>query len=123
MVDIRYGRVNADSEGGSGGPLAFDTVERSNCVQILYMTARHRSRSRGHVMKLPRREVLNLAAGAALLPAAPVAAAETSHGQPSPQPGRRPLAERLAVYAEALRYDDLDAETVERVKTHVIDTL
>src|SRR6266481_9282123 len=35
----------------------------------------------------------------------------------------RPLAERLATYAAALRYDDLDGATVERVKSHVIDTL
>ena len=33
------------------------------------------------------------------------------------------LAERLAAYADGLRYDDLDAETIERVKSHVIDTL
>jgi 2-methylcitrate dehydratase len=35
----------------------------------------------------------------------------------------RPLAERLAAYAAALRYEDLDAKTIERVKSHVIDTL
>src|SRR6516164_2414153 len=35
----------------------------------------------------------------------------------------RPLAERLAAYAAALRYDDLDARTIERVKAHVIDTI
>src|SRR5438034_10343835 len=35
----------------------------------------------------------------------------------------RPLAERLATYAAALRYEDLDAATVERLKSHVIDTL
>ena len=34
-----------------------------------------------------------------------------------------PLAERLAAYADGLRYDDLDPETIERVKSHVIDTL
>ena len=34
-----------------------------------------------------------------------------------------PLAERLAAYAHGLRYDDLDATTIERVKTHVIDTI
>src|SRR3984893_8483357 len=31
--------------------------------------------------------------------------------------------ERLAAYADGLRYDDLDPETIERVKSHVIDTL
>src|ERR1700688_3618141 len=35
----------------------------------------------------------------------------------------RPLAERLAAYAASLRYEDLDAATIERVKSHVIDTL
>src|SRR6266487_6154383 len=35
----------------------------------------------------------------------------------------RPLAERLATYAAALRYEDLDAATVERLKSHVIDTI
>src|SRR5436309_12036345 len=35
----------------------------------------------------------------------------------------RPLAERLAAYAAALRDEDLDSATVERVKSHVIDTL
>jgi 2-methylcitrate dehydratase len=34
-----------------------------------------------------------------------------------------PLAERLSAYAAALRYEDLDAATIERVKSHVIDTL
>ena len=34
-----------------------------------------------------------------------------------------PLAERMAAYAAALRYEDLDAATIERVKSHVIDVL
>jgi 2-methylcitrate dehydratase len=33
------------------------------------------------------------------------------------------LAERLAAYAASLRYEDLDAATIERVKAHVIDAL
>jgi 2-methylcitrate dehydratase len=33
------------------------------------------------------------------------------------------LAARLAAYAQELRYEDLGAETIERVKAHVIDTL
>ena len=37
--------------------------------------------------------------------------------------GTPPLAERMAAYAAALRYEDLDAATVERVKSHVIDVL
>ncbi len=39
------------------------------------------------------------------------------------QSSDRPLADRLAAYADSLRYDDLDGATVERVKSHVIDTL
>jgi 2-methylcitrate dehydratase len=35
----------------------------------------------------------------------------------------RPLAERLAAYADGLRYSDLDATTIETVKSHLIDTL
>src|SRR5712672_945817 len=35
----------------------------------------------------------------------------------------RPLADRLAAYADGLRYDDLDAATIERVKSHFIDTI
>jgi 2-methylcitrate dehydratase len=40
-----------------------------------------------------------------------------------PQSSDRPLADRLAAYADSLRYDDLDGATIERVKSHVIDTL
>lgn len=64
-------------------------------------------------MTVHRRSVLRLAGSAALAAAAPrVANAESAS-----------LAERLAAYAEQLRYADLDAGTVERVKAHVIDTL
>src|SRR3984957_2617258 len=75
-------------------------------------------------MKLLRRAFLHLAAGAAALPAASGIAYPQSRptGQPS-EPPVRPLAERLAAYADGLRYDDIDAVTIERVKTHVIDTI
>src|SRR3984957_3420350 len=75
-------------------------------------------------MKLPRRAFLQLAAGAAALPVASRMAGAQSHPiqPPSGQPVR-PLAERLAAYADGLRYDDIDAATIERVKTHVIDTI
>jgi 2-methylcitrate dehydratase len=39
------------------------------------------------------------------------------------QSSKPTLAERLAAYADRLRYDDLDAATIERVKSHVIDTI
>jgi 2-methylcitrate dehydratase len=35
----------------------------------------------------------------------------------------RPLADRLAAYAYELRYSDIDADTLEAVKSHLIDTL
>ena len=35
----------------------------------------------------------------------------------------RPLAERLAAYADSLRYDDLDGDTIERIKMHLINSL
>jgi len=34
-----------------------------------------------------------------------------------------PLADRLAAYADGLRFEDLDTATVEKVKTHIIDTI
>src|SRR5437588_11734061 len=49
--------------------------------------------------------------------------AQDNPSPPLPAARERPLAERLAAYAQALRYDDLDAVTVERVKVHVIDTI
>ena len=65
-------------------------------------------------MTLARRRFLQFSAGAALL-AAPGrnAWAETA----------RPLADRLADYADRISFADLDAATVERVKSHLIDTL
>jgi 2-methylcitrate dehydratase len=75
-------------------------------------------------MKLPRRAFLHLAAGAALVPAASrIASSQSSPTAQPPDPSVRPLAERLAAYADGLRYGDIDAATIERVKTHVIDTI
>jgi 2-methylcitrate dehydratase len=74
--------------------------------------------------KLPRMQVLRLAAGAVAFPAtSPIARAQTDMTRPNLEKPVRPLAERLAAYADGLRYDDLDPETIERVKSHVIDTL
>jgi 2-methylcitrate dehydratase len=65
-------------------------------------------------MMLARRKFLHIAASALALPTMNrITHAETV----------RPLAERLADYADRLRFDDLDAATIERVKAHVIDTL
>jgi 2-methylcitrate dehydratase len=65
-------------------------------------------------MKLVRRKVMGLAAGAAALPAT----FHTARSQTA-----QPLADRLADYADTLRYEDLDAATVERVKSHIVDSL
>ena len=73
--------------------------------------------------KLTRRRLLHLGAGPVALPiASRIAMAQNNPAPPLSAPRERPLAERLAAYAHALRYDDLDAATVERVKVHVIDT-
>jgi len=75
-------------------------------------------------MKFPRRQVLKLLAGAASVPAAArVARAQTSSTLPPPEQPTHSLAERLAAYANGLRYEDIDADTVEAVKTHLIDAL
>src|SRR5262249_46636618 len=49
--------------------------------------------------------------------------APRARAAPAPQSSARPLAQRLAVYADGLRYSDIDEATVESVKTHLIDTL
>lgn len=71
---------------------------------------------------LRRRHAMVLAAGTLAPPVAAVRAGAQDR-QPSspPQQAGRPLANRLAAYAHGLRYEDLDAATVERVKTHLID--
>jgi len=65
-------------------------------------------------MTLPRRNLLRLAAAAATLPVC----FRFARSQ-----GAQPLAERLADYANRLRYQDLDAATIEQVKVLAIDTL
>src|SRR5207244_3097935 len=66
---------------------------------------------------------LHLGAGAAALPLFSRAARAQNQSQPSSELRERPLAERLAAYVSGLRYDDLDAATLQRVKTLVIDTI
>jgi len=65
-------------------------------------------------MKPARRKFLRLAASVAALPAVH----RFAWAQSAP-----PLAERLADYAGRLSYDDLDAATIERIKSHFIDTI
>ena len=71
--------------------------------------------------KFTRRRFLHLSAGVAALPI--VSRIAMAQSNPSPPRSAAPLAERLAAYAHALRYEDLDPTTVERVKVHVIDTI
>jgi 2-methylcitrate dehydratase len=49
----------------------------------------------------------------------------TQHAQAAeaPKTSDRSLADRLAAYADGLHYEDLDTATVERIKSHVIDTI
>ena len=76
------------------------------------------------MIKLQRRAFLHMARGAAALPVvSQIVMAENQSTPSRSEPRQRPLAERLAAYAHDLRYDDLDAATVERVKVHVIDTI
>src|SRR5262245_51657872 len=73
-------------------------------------------------MRFPRRQFLHLATAAAAVPAVwRSARAETDPARPPSELPSRPLADRLAAYAAALRYDDLDAATIERVKSLLID--
>ena len=74
-------------------------------------------------MRIPRRRFLHLGTAAAAFPLLPRPVRAEHQSRPASEPRARPLAERLAAYASALRYDDLDAATLERVKTLVIDTL
>jgi 2-methylcitrate dehydratase len=78
-------------------------------------------------MNLPRRRFMWLAAAAGFAACSRHAAAET-RALPAPTTttttqSSRPLAERLATYADGLSYGDLDGATIERVKSHLIDTL
>src|SRR4051794_40303714 len=75
-------------------------------------------------MKLPRRAVLRLSAGASLFPLATRLFAAQNAKEPAASPGGEPpLARRAADYALGLRYEDLDPATIERVKVHLIDSL
>src|SRR3984957_11737225 len=75
-------------------------------------------------MKFARRAVLRLAAVAASLPAASrIAGAQDRPKQPPAAQSIAPRGERLAAYADRRRYEDIDAATIERVKTHLIDTI
>ena len=65
-------------------------------------------------MKLARRDFLHLATGTALLAAT---------GRAARADAVPPLADRLADYADRISFSDLDAATVERVKSHLIDAL
>ena len=73
-------------------------------------------------MRMQRRQVLQVVAGAAAFPiASRIARAEDQITAPSASP--RPLADRLAAYAADLRYEDLDDATIESVKVHLIDSI
>jgi 2-methylcitrate dehydratase len=74
-------------------------------------------------MKLTRRRVLHLGAGATALPIAVAMPAILASQHAEAANGAPPLARRLADYALGLRYEDLDQATIERVRIHLIDSL
>src|SRR5438445_270177 len=69
---------------------------------------------------IPRRRVIAGLAALGLWGLAPRVFSAEPGASKSPA---RPLADRLAAYADGLGYDDLDAATIERVKSHFIDTI
>jgi 2-methylcitrate dehydratase len=73
-------------------------------------------------MNLPRRQLLHLVFGAAALPFS-LRVARAEEQTPPLSGAQASLARRLADYASALRYEDLDAETIESVKVHLIDSI
>src|SRR5262249_3010936 len=77
----------------------------------------------GGIMEIPRREFLYLSFGALALPLAARMLMAENNSTAASDRGEQPLAERLAGYAHALRFEDLDEATIERVKTLVIDTI
>ena len=73
-------------------------------------------------MKLTRRGVLRLGAGATTLPlAATIVGAQGVRKAAAAD--ALPLARRLADYALLLRYEDLDPATIERVRIHLINSV
>jgi 2-methylcitrate dehydratase len=75
-------------------------------------------------MGLSRRAVLRLGVGASALPfAATISGSRGAKAADVRPAGAPPLARRLADYALGLRYEDLDAATIERVRIHLIDAL
>jgi hypothetical protein len=71
---------------------------------------------------IPRRNVVLGTAALGLSALARPRVARAAEAAWSEQPAH-PLAERLAAYAHGLRYTDIDAATIEAVKTHVVDTM
>jgi 2-methylcitrate dehydratase len=69
---------------------------------------------------IPRR---NVVAGMAALGLCGLARGSAAAQGGPQEAAARPLAERLAAYADALRYEHLDAATIEAVKIHFIDTI
>ncbi len=70
--------------------------------------------------RLPRRTVI---AGLGALGVGALAPRGVAAPAVATAASTRPLADRLAVYADQLRYEDLDPATIEAVKIHFIDTI
>src|SRR5215831_514437 len=75
-------------------------------------------------MKLARRAVVRLGAGAAALPLVPtILGSQSVKAANVSTADAVPLARRLAGYALDLRYEHIDPATIERIKIHLIDSL
>ena len=73
---------------------------------------------------IARRRFLRMTTGIAALPlTTSIGHAQTTAPNPASDQAAVPLAERLASYANGVRYSDFDAATIERVKSHVIDSI
>src|SRR5882762_10663028 len=90
------------------------------CSPSLLPVCRVRYCNMARMHSIPRRRVIAGMAAFGLWGLAPKLPAAESGASKSPA---RPLADRLAAYADGLRHDDLDAATLERVKSHFIDTI
>jgi len=73
---------------------------------------------------LQRRQFLRTAASAGVLQALARGVAADDGPTPKPSKPEAPgLADRLASYVAGVRHTDIDAATIERVKSHLVDTL
>jgi 2-methylcitrate dehydratase len=87
------------------------------------LDVRDANRDAGGLM-LQRRRFMRQAIGSVAIPLVARAARAQVPAQPQlAAPPSRAVAEQMAAYVDGLRYEDIDGKTIERVKSHLIDTL